>query len=374
MSSVFNLENQKKLIELLKEAQEESLKEVEKKKKEQELKEKEESINREKEEGKKIYEKKLKGHEGEFDTFDKFEDAFKEEEKALRAYFQSDEGKDAYKELVEKNHLYKYLLFGDIELTQTFFGAIDNLDVVKVTNMNDLEKDVVNKDQMIYYMMGEKSIDNALKSQTSVDYFGFDIKEKYIKKGYLIYKDKDPVFKNIIYKEEKTKKVETDDNTKYIKENHAIPRYFLTCSSGANAVFDLFHNDFKTKIFTDTGEYENDISIENKETIIKLINKHLHIGNDISTQLAEYLVRLEAHMLLKNKKPWYVVKNDKRMLKCFDPESDKILNKKPFVEIRNKDYESLKKFFTAYHDLSKRDFDVNAETTTEKTEKKEPEK
>ena len=370
MSSVFNLENQKKLIELLKEAQEESLKEVEEKKNEQDLREAEERIEHEKEEGKEIYEKKLKGHEGEFDTFDKFEDTFKDDEKALRTYFQSDEGKDAYKELIEKNHLYKYLLFSDIELARTFFDTIDILDVVKVNNMNDLESNIVNKDQMIYYMMGERSINNALKSNTSSDYFGFDIGEKDIKNGYLINKDKDRVFKSIFDTEVKSTKVETDDSTKHISEKHSIPRYFLTCSSGANMLFDLFHNDFKTKIFTDTGEFENDISIENKKTIIKLINKHLHIGNDISTQLAEYLVRLEAHMLLKNKKPWYVVKNDKKMLKCFDPKSDNILNKNPFVEIRSKDYESLKKFFTSYHDLSKKDFVVDSETTTEKKEPK----
>ena len=107
-------------------------------------------------------------------------------------------------------------------------------------------------------------------------------------------------------------------------------------------LFNILHNDFKTAIFKDGGEYESNISTESKETIAKLIYKYLKIGNSISTQFAEYLVRLEAHMLLKDAKPWLVVKNNKKLLKYFDPESKEILNKNAFVEINSNDYEDIK--------------------------------
>ena len=35
---------------------------------------------------------------------------------------------------------------------------------------------------------------------------------------------------------------------------------------------------------------------------MKIIYKNLKIGNSISTQFAKYLIRLEAHMLLKKEK------------------------------------------------------------------------
>ena len=61
MSSVFNLENQKKLIELIKNTQDENLKEIKKKQEEQDYKDKQEQAKKDIEEGKKIYEEKIKG-------------------------------------------------------------------------------------------------------------------------------------------------------------------------------------------------------------------------------------------------------------------------------------------------------------------------
>ena len=358
MSSVFNLENQKKLIELIKDAEEEKKKEIEKEKNNHNFEEQEERNKKEVEEGKKLYEEKLKDSTENF-TFDKFNDTFDDaEQQCLRRFFQSDDGKDAYKELIEKNPLYKYLLFTDIELTNTFFSAINDLEIVKVTKMNDFYSSIVEQDHTIYYMMGEKSIKNAVEGKPSVDYFGFKIDEKDIERNCLLDKSDSILFKNIIDKRQTTKKIEKDGEEITKKEITPIPRYFLTFSGG-DSLFNILHNDFKTKIFKDSGEYENDISIENKETIIKLIYKQLKIGNSISSRLAEYLVRLEAHMLLKNQKPWFVVKNNKKLYKCFDPTSDKIVNKNAFVEIKPEHYEDIEKFIKEYKDLYNKDFKMS---------------
>ena len=227
--------------------------------------------------------------------------------------------------------------------------------------MSDFDS-IVNKEQMIYSMMAERSIKNALKSNTSnsKDYFGFNINDEDVKRGCLIYKEKSAAFKNMIEQIKTKETIEKDGEEKTIIKTNSKPRYFLTFSDG-DGLFNILHNDFKTKIFKETGEYESDISLENKKTILKLINKHLHIGNNISSQLAEYLVRLEAHMLLKNQKPYFVVKNDKRLLKCFDTTSNKIVNKNAFVEIRQEDYEKIEKFLLEYDDLRKNDFHIETE-------------
>lgn len=362
MSSVFNLDNQKKLIDLIVSTQEENRKEIEKKQKEQEYKDKEEQAKKDIEEGKKIYEDKIKDHEEEFSSFDKFNDAFDDDnQKCIRAFFQSEEGKDSYKELIEKNSLYKYLLFSDIELTNSFFNSMGDLKIVEVNSMSDFNS-IVNKENLIYSMMAEKSIKNAIKSNTSnsKDYFGFNINDSDVKGGCLIKKERSNAFKGIIEKIQTKETIEKDGEEKTKIKTKSKPRYFLTFSG--NDIFNILHNnDFKTKIFKDNGEYETDISLENKKTILKLINKNLHIGNNISSQLAEYLVRLEAHMLLKNQKPYFVVKNDKKLLKCFDTTSNKIINKNAFVEIRQEDYSKIEKFLLEYDDLRKNDFDIKSE-------------
>ena len=362
MSSVFNLDNQKKLIDLIVSTQEKNKKEIEKKQREQDYKNKEEQAKKDIEEGKKIYEDKIKDHEEEFGSFDKFNDAFDDDnQKCIRSFFQSEEGKDSYKELIEKNSLYKYLLFSDIELTNSFFNSMGDLKIVKVTLMSDFNS-IVNTENLIYSMMAEKSIKNAIESNTSnsKDYFGFNINDSDVKGGCLIKKERSNAFKGIIEKIKTKETIEKDGEEKTKTITKSKPRYFLTFSG--NDIFNILHNDdFKTKIFKDNGEYETDISLENKKTILKLINKHLHIGNNISSQLAEYLVRLEAHMLLKNQKPYFVVKNDKKLLKCFDTTSNKIINKNAFVEIRQEDYSKIEKFLLEYDDLKKNDFDIKSE-------------
>lgn len=362
MSSVFNLDNQKKLIDLIVSTQEENLKEIKKKQEEQEYKDKEEQAKKDIEEGKKIYEDKIKDHEEEFGSFDKFNDFFDDDDqKCIRAFFQSEEGKDSYKELIEKNSLYKYLLFSDIELTNSFFNSMGDLKIVEVNRMSDFNS-IVNKENLIYSMMAEKSIKNAIKSNTSnsTDYFGFNINDSDVKGGCLIKKERSNAFKGIIEQIKTKETIEKDGEEQTKIKTKSKPRYFLTFSG--NDIFNILHNDdFKTKIFKDNGEYETDISLENKKTILKLINKNLHIGNNISSQLAEYLVRLEAHMLLKNQKPYFVVKNDKKLLKCFDTTSNKIINKNAFVEIRQEDYSKIEKFLSEYDDLRKNDFDIKSE-------------
>ncbi|MBO7210390.1 MAG: hypothetical protein J6V44_05235 [Methanobrevibacter sp.] len=358
MSSVFNLENQKKLIELIKDAEDERRNEIEIEKNKLDFEKEEEERKKNLEEGKKLYEEKLKDSTENF-SFDEFNDTFDDtEQKCLRVFFQSDDGKDAYKELIEKNPLYKYLLFTDVELTNTFFSAMSNLDIIKVEKMRDFYTSIVDQDHTIYYMMGEKSIRNAIKGKPSADYFGFNIGEQDIKRNCLLDKNESPIFRNIIGTKKTTKKTTKDGKETTHTEVVPIPRYFLTFSDGDN-LFNILHNDFKTKIFKDSGEYENDISIENKEAIIKLIHKHIKIGNSVSSRLAEYLVRLEAHMLLKNQKPWFVVKNNKKLYKCFDPTSDKIINKNAFVEIKPEHYEDIEKFLKEYKDLYNKDFKMS---------------
>ena len=378
MSSVFNLENQKNLIELIKKSQEENEAEVKKKKVdldfEEKRKEREENI----EEGKKLYEEKLKDKDY---TFDEFNDTFSESEQGcLRVFFQTDEGKDVYNELIEKNPMYKYFIFSDIEMGNTFFSSINDLKIVKVSDMVDFYDSIVKQDQTLYYMMAERSIKNAFEQKTSEDYFGFDIdetdideknknilndevfEEKKDEKGNVIPSKISKILNNIIknVKVPKGKKTSFEPKTKY----------FLTFTGTGDNLFNILHNNFTTKIFKDNGKYENNISTENKEIIAKLINRELKIGNDISTQLAEYLIRLEAHMMLKNQKSWFVAKNDKILLKCFDRDAkDEAINRTAFVEIRQEDFKNIDDFLTKYHALSKNDFKLPSEKDDKKEEK-----
>ena len=365
MSSVFNLENQKKLIELIKNAEEENKKEIERKKNNQDLKEEKEQMEKDIETGKNLYEEKLKS--GEKYTFDSFNDTFSDDDqKCLKAFFQSDEGQEAYKELIKKHPLYKYLLFSDIELTNTFYDTIHDLKIVKVTDMDDdFFNSIVKKENALYYLMAERSIKHAIKPDgKSSDYFGFDITEddvdikENVLKNEVLEKDSDgnskveTLFKTMI----KTKK-EIHGKKEFIVPK---PKYYLT-STGDNNLFNLLHNDFKTKIFNGDGGYASDISTANKEVIIKLINKELKIGSNISSLLAEYLVRLEAHMLIEQpKKSWKVIKDDEEIKKFFKPKSKKILNRNAFVEIKQEDFEAINKFLSEYEQLRKNDFSVES--------------
>ena len=362
MSSVFNLDNQKKLIELIKKSEDDAKEEIERKLKEKENKESQEEAEQSIAEGKKLYEEKLKDKDY---TFDEFNDTFSEsEQKCIRAFFRSDEGQDAYNELIEKNPLYKYFIFSDVELTNTFFNSIDSLEIVEVSNMTDFYDAFVDKEQTLYYMMAERSIKNAIKGSPSPEYFGFDISDKDVIDGVLskdaFKKEEDKDGKEIPSKVEdlfngiiKTEEVIKGNKTITVPKK----KYFLTSSDMSNKLFNMLHNDFKTKIFKDSGEYESDISIENKETIVKLIHKELKIGNSISSIFAQYLTRLEAHMMLDTpEESWMVMKDDEELLEHFNHDEKK--NKTAFVEIRSEHYEDIKKFLTKYHELSNNDFDL----------------
>ena len=367
MSSVFNLDNQKKLIELIVASQKEEQEENERKQKNidaDKLKKKQEQNI---ETGKKIYEEKLKDSTENY-TIDKFEEVFSNDDiECIQSFFQTDDGQQAYKELVDKNPIYKYIVMDDVTLN-TLLSSINDLKLVTVSEMDDFYKKIVNKNQTLYYTMCEKSIKDAVKSISSTEYFGYNIKNKYVDKNYIkpniITKNTDII--NEILGEIITTKTKNKITTSTPKMKK---KYFLTFNGSGNNLFNILHNDFKTTIIKDNGtEYESDIHTKNKENIIKLIHKNLNFGNNISTQLAEYLVRLEYHMLLENKKPWYVVKNNEDVIKCFDQDADKIPNKNAFVEINEEDYEDIKKFLTRLHDLSEKDFDINNDKNEEKKE------
>ena len=68
-------------------------------------------------------------------------------------------------------------------------------------------------------------------------------------------------------------------------------------------------------------------------------------------------------MLLENKKPWFVVKDNEELEDCFKSKSKKILNKNAFVEIKQEDYNDIKKFLDKYHNLSDNDWIDIAEKT-----------
>ena len=346
MSSVFNLDNQKKLIELIKDSQDEKLKENDRKQQKINTKKAEEKLKKDRETGKKLYEEKLKDSTEDY-TLDKFDEEFGDNGiECLKAFFQTEEGQKEYDELVEKNPKYKYFIMG-METLNNLLSSINDLKVVSVESKRDFFEKITKKDQTLYYMMANRSIKDAIEKKNSEDYFGFNIDDEDLN-------DSDENF----LKNEVIEDGTIDSILDQIKDKK---RYFLTFDGSGYELFNILHKDFKTTIFKEDGTYESDISLESKKDIMKLIHKQIKIGNDVSSQFAEYLVRLEAHMLLKNNDPWFVAKDNSELFNYFEPSSDKILNKNAFVEIIEDDYQDIKSFLTKLHDLSNNDFAIETE-------------
>ena len=262
-------------------------------------------------------------------------------------FFISDEGKEAYDNLIEKFPTYKYFLTEDVLTLYNFLQSFDNLEVIETESLSNFNKNIVEKDQTLYYMMAERSIDDAIENKKSEDYFGFNIEKD------------DDVNDNIL--------INTDVQTQCLNNTfgnrnqsisrYPVKKYFLKIKTDSG-LFDILHKKFKSKIFKSGGKYVNNISTENKLDIMKIINKHLKIGNSISEKFAKYLVRLEAHMLLKQQDPWFVVKNNEILKKCFKPNAEKIQNKHAFVELSEKDYNEVKEFLEKYRRLHDNDFNI----------------
>ena len=372
MSSVFNLDNQKKLIDLIVAAQKENQEEIDKKKNEKDLKDLKEKQEKSIKDGKKLYEEKLKDSEKTY-SLDEFEKEFEEDDiQSLKAYFNSEEGADAYEELIKKHPSYKYYIM-NTETLNSFLNSINDLKIVSLTEPDDYYSKLVKRNQALYYTMAERSIEDAVKSINSEDYFGFKIIDNvdYVDGNILVDTvingtDKDshdrPIIDIIENELTKLKRVRSQDGKKYYS-----PRYFLTFNGSGNGLFDILHNAFGTKIFKGNKKYESNISTESKEDIMKLISKPLKIGKNISTQFAEYLVRLEAHMLLDKQDPWFVVKDNDVLKTCFKPKKTEIQNQNAFVEIEEEDYEDIQKFLTRLHELSDNDFNLEETKKEEKT-------
>lgn len=348
MSSVFNLENQKKLIELIKDTQDENLKELQKLQVQEKNDKEKEELEKNIKTGKELYEKELKDSTEDY-TLDSFEKKFGDDIKCLSAFFMSEDGKDAYEKIKKKNPLYKYAI-NDIKELNEFLDSINTLRVVEIESTKEFSDNIVHKDQALYYMMAEQSIKDGVDHQKSEQYFGFngidpDNVEKEI----------DSILKNNIFP---TYKASSKNNKK---------KYFLKFSGDGESLFNVLHNDFKTEIFNGDTEYLDSISVENKENILKLIYKNFKIGKGIITRFAEYLVRLEAHMLLTKQDPYFIVENNEELKGCFKPDSTEIQNKHAFVEISSSDYEDIKKFLSTYHQLYDNDF---SQETKEKDENK----
>ena len=368
MSSVFNLENQKKLIDLIVATQAENESEMKKKEARKDKSAENRKLKKSIKDGKKLYEDKLKDSKEDY-TFDKFNDEFSDDDiSCLKAFFQTDEGKDPYKKLIEDNPLYKYLIMDDVTLNN-LLSCINDLKVVEISGIKDFYENIAKKDQTLYYVMAERSIEDAIKSKTSEAYFGFEnigdkVDGDFVKED--IYEDEkkiDPILVDSLFP---TKKTKGKGRPLQIDEKK---RYFLTFNGSGDGLFDILHKDFKTEIFNDDKQYVSDISAESKKTIMKLIYKNLKIGNSITTQFAEYLVRLEAHMLLEKRDPWFVVENNEDLKKCFKADADKIQNKNAFVEINAEDYDDIKSFLSKYHTFAEKDFDTSSEGDDKKEEK-----
>ena len=378
MSSVFNLENQKKLIELIEATQKENLSEIDRKNKEQEAKDLEEKNKKHIKDGKKLYEEKLKDSDETY-TLDEFEEEFGEDDViSLKAFFNTEDGKEAYKELIDKHPSYKYFIMSE-ETLNSLLSAINDLKVVNINDRDEYYSKLAKQDQALYYTMAERSIKDAVKSVDSEEFFGFksinytdDVEPSDNTLKYDVVNGKTerndiPIIQSI-KNEIFTKKHRRNDNKGY----HDVPRYFLTFDGEGNGLFNILHNYFKTEFFENDTEYVKSISSKNKETIMKLIFKQLKIGKNIMSQFSEYLVRLDAHMLLKENKPWFVAKDNTVLIPFFNKEQDldKIVNRNAFVEIEEEDFEGIQKFLSRLHELSNNDFNIdNSEEKEKKTEK-----
>ena len=366
MSSVFNLDNQKKLIELIVNTQKDNEEEAAKRRKELEDFEKEEGKENEIKEGKDICEKKL-SESTESYTLEEFEKEFGDDIKSIKRFLLSSEGKETYKKIVRKNPLYKYYI-GDITSLNKLLSSVNDLKIVEVSDIDDFYKNIVHKEQTLYSLMAEQSIKDAIKSKDSEEYFGF----KDVDKDDNNILDVRDVKKNKIFNSIIGKKTITDKNGKKVE----VPktRYFLTFDGDGQNLYNLLHKEFKTKIFKGNKdgitEYVNNISLKNKEILMEIIHKNLHIGKGISAKFSEYLVRLEAHMLLEKKDSWFVVENNEDLFNnnCFKKSSRKIINKSAFVEISQDDYNDINTFLKKYHSLSDNDFNLE-EKEKEKEEK-----
>ena len=353
MSSVFNLDNQKKLIDLIVETEKENKKEINKIKEQQDFDDKKKELEKYIKEGKKIYEEKLK--DGKKYTYEQFEEEFGDDIKYLNAFFNSDEGKDTYEEILKENPLYKYYI-NNIKDFNNLLKSINDLKIIEISNTNDFYKHIINQSQTLYYIMSETSIKNAVQSKESDDFFGV----KGISDDDIV-GDSDSDSVNCLTTEfiKSTKKLDSKLSNAINVNKKGEKKYFLTFKG--SDLFDILHNEFKTEIFKeDKTGYVDDISTENKETIMKLISKNFKLGKSITKLFAEYLIRLEAHMLLKKQNPWFVVKNNEQLfdLDCFEIDSENIVNKNAFVEINSEDYEDIKSFLTKFKNLYENDFEV----------------
>jgi hypothetical protein len=345
MSSVFNLDNQKKLIELIKSTQEENEREANNKLNELKIEEENEKTKKHITSGKSLYEKKLKDKDSY--TFDNFNDEFSEDDIiSLKSFFQTDEGKDEYKKLIDENPLYKYFIPNNDVTLYNFLNSINNLKIVEISEIDDFYQNFTEKNQSLYYLMAERSIKDAIKSKSSDEYYGFNINNNEVEDNILVDNDVNSILKNFI-------------TPKKYKNEDAKKRYFLTFeSTTGDSLFEILH-DFKTEMF-DSDKYKDSISTESKQTIIKLIDNNLNIGKGLYIPLAEYLVRLEAHMSLVKKDDLFVIQNNNVLFeeKCFGDgkKFNTYSNKNAFVEINKEHVDDIKKFLNMFHDLSKNDF------------------
>ena len=376
MSSVFNLENQKRLIELIVESQKENEEEAKKKQNKIDTRKAKEKLKKDTEEGKKIYEEKLKDKDTY--TFDKFNENFDNSDiECLRAFFISEEGEEQYKELIEKHPLYKYIINVDITALNNLYDSISYLNVIDISSIKSFNENITSIDNTLYYMMAERSIKNAVSKKTPDEYFGFDFVKEYVENNKdtdnsIIDEGKDG--ENIERFKSQLKKtpIFTIEKIDAKRKNPKTSRYFLTFnSSNGNDIFNILHKDFKTTIFKDgKNEYIDDISIENKKDLMKIISNNLNIGKSISSHFAEYLVRLDANMLLKSPdKPWRVFIDNTELLKYFNQDADKIENNHAFVEIDEIDYDDIKNFLTNLKDLKNNDYNIETGKNEDKKEK-----
>jgi hypothetical protein len=221
MSSVFNLENQKKLIELIQEEHDVGLEEITVKT-EEELEDAKDAIKDEEDKGREIYEELMKSDVESY-TIESFNEKYNADDlKALRAFFQSEEGKEPYEKLKKKNNIFKYILLLGNTLNMLLHSLYE-LDVVKIPDSKDFYNKIVREDQALYYMMADRSLKDALVPEEedksyNVDYFGFEIDPDRVNDNIFESKSIGEIYNFEVINEGSAKRKQVDRNKKAIED------------------------------------------------------------------------------------------------------------------------------------------------------------
>ena len=326
MSSVFNLENQKKLIELIQKEHDESLKEI-KEKTEEGLEDIESVVEDEAERGKKIYEELMKSDVESY-TIESFSGKYdKDDIKALRAFLSSEEGKEPYEKLLEKNNIFKYILLLNNTLNM-LLHSFNDLEVVEIDNSKDFYDEIVKEDQALYYMMADRSLKDAFvtddeKKSYNSDYFGFDIPSERVNKNILESKSIEEIYNFDAINEGAAK-------LKQVERNKAAIEELTNKLQDQQKVIDkLLQKEQET-------EEERKKLADDRKNLLELIDKYNKLLNDAEIDNKEKYKEVvdDAKEEIENTEEYVEFDNDSKKPKGIDD----ILTKELFPDDKTKKY------------------------------------